>query len=241
MSAPLTEYTRTEALVADTLALTTRPVAVAFRETPPIGVAKFEGAVASTCSFWRLAASRPPFYTVQADHYNCPIGAYTHNIPLPENRAPELTQTLELMARLEYVRMEEVPAIPRLTTSPHVIVYGSLGDMPVRADVVVLSGRPQQLMWLQEAALRAGAAVTTQLLGRPTCMALPIAMTGTFAASLGCVGNRIYTDTPDDEIYVTVAGRDIGRIAEQLATIRAANQMLADYHRERRRTLSASA
>ena len=52
------------------------------------------------------------FYTVAADHYNCPIGSYTHNIALPPERAPELEQTFSLMASLGYVKMEEVPGIP---------------------------------------------------------------------------------------------------------------------------------
>ena len=29
------------------------------------------------------------FYTVPGDHYNCPIGAHTHSLPMPEARAKE--------------------------------------------------------------------------------------------------------------------------------------------------------
>jgi len=33
-----------------------RPVAVAFRAAPPVGVRRFDGRQPSGCSFWRLAA-----------------------------------------------------------------------------------------------------------------------------------------------------------------------------------------
>jgi len=70
------------------LNLSRRPVAVAFRETPPAGVSAFAGTEPSGCSFWRLAAAGRVFYTVPADHHNCPIGSHTHAITLPPSRAP---------------------------------------------------------------------------------------------------------------------------------------------------------
>lgn len=232
-------YERTEQLFSEALNLTRRPVAIAFRDAAPAGVAKFDGVAPSSCSFWRLAATRAPFFTVPADHHNCPVGSYTHNIPLPPDRAPELEQTLGLMSELGYIRMEEVPGIPRVPESPTVIVYAGLGEMPIDADVVVMTGRPREMMLLQEAALRAGAGTGAPLMGRPTCMAIPAAMTNHTAASLGCIGNRVYTDVPDDEFYVTISGRDVARVAEQLATIVAANAALADHHRSRKSTLTA--
>ena len=91
----------------------------------------------SGCSFWKLAADGRTFSTVASDHYNCPIGSHTHNIPLPESRAHELTDTLSLMAQVGYIRMEEVPAIPRLTRTPGVVVYAPLGASPVDPDAVI--------------------------------------------------------------------------------------------------------
>ena len=87
----------------------------------------------SGCSFWRLAAEGRFFYTVPNDHYNCPIGSYTHNISLPPDRAPELEQTLSLMAGAGYIKMEEVPSIPRLPQTPDSVVYAPLGETPARA------------------------------------------------------------------------------------------------------------
>jgi uncharacterized protein (DUF169 family) len=71
-------------------------------------------------------------------------------------------------------------------------------------------------------------------------MALPAALAGGVVASAGCVGNRVYTDLGEDELYVVVPGRDVGAIAEAAATIAEANTALAAYHRERRRTLATT-
>lgn len=215
-----------------------RPVAVAFLKEPPAGVPKFEGVMPSGCSFWRLAAEGRVFYTIPADHYNCPIGSYTHNIALPPDRAPELEQTLSLMGTLGYVRMEEVPAIPRLPESPAAVVYAPLSETPVAPDVVIFSGRPGRLMLLAEAALRAGVSANAPLLPRPTCMALPAAMAKGMVTSSACIGNRVYTDLGEDELYAIVAGRDLPRLLDELDTIQSANAQLAEYHRGKRQSLA---
>jgi len=63
-----------------------RPVAVAFLDAAPAGVARFDGTEPSSCSFWRLAAAGRIFYTVPENHFNCAVGAYTHNIALSPER-----------------------------------------------------------------------------------------------------------------------------------------------------------
>ena len=136
------DYRAVEQQLTGALSLTRRPVAVAFRSSAPPGVSKFGGTEPSGRSFWRLAADGGVFYTVAGDHANCAIGSYTHNIPLPAERASELPQTLSLMAELGYLKMEEVPGIPRLPESPGVVIYAPLGDSPVDPDVVLVAGRP---------------------------------------------------------------------------------------------------
>jgi len=154
-----------------------------------------------------LAAEGHTFYIVPADHYNCPIGSYTHNIPLPPAREPELMQTLSLMSEIGYIRLEEVPGVPRLAQTPGVVIYSPLAGAPVDPDVVVIAGRPGRLMLLQEAAVRAQQA-TAPMLGRPTCMAIPAALASApVVSSLGCVGNRVYTSLGDDQNYVVVNER----------------------------------
>jgi uncharacterized protein (DUF169 family) len=213
---------------------------VAFLKAPPSGIEKFEGAMPSGCSFWRLAADGRTFYTVAADHYNCPIGSYTHSIALPPDRAPELEQTLSLMGMLGYVKMEEVAGIPRLPEPPSAVVYAPLGDTPVDPDVVIFAGRPARLMLLSEAALRAGVSANAPLLPRPTCMALPAALAQGVVTSSGCIGNRVYTDLGEDELYAVVPGRDLARLVDELQTITTANAQLAEYHRGKRATLATA-
>lgn len=233
------DYRGLEKRIVDGLHLERRPVAVSFRDAAPSGVPKFAGSMPSGCSFWPLAMRGRVFYTVPADHYNCAVGSHTHNIPLPAERAQELPQTLAFMTGLGYVKMDEVPGIPQLPRAPGVVVYAPLGDTPVDPDVVLFVGRPGRVMLLQEAALRAGVGARVPFLGRPTCMALPAALAGGAVASTGCIGNRVYTELSDDELYVAVPGKELGRVAEELATITHANATLADYHRERRRTLAS--
>ena len=221
-----------------TLELKRPPIAVAFLDAPPPGIAPFSGTVPSGCTFWRIAMSGEVFYTVPGDHYNCPVGSHTHNLPLPVARAAELEQTLAFMTGIGYVRMEEVPAIPRLPRTPGAIVYAPLANTPVEPDVVLFAGAPGRIMLLQEAATRAGVAARVPFLGRPTCMALPAALADGVVASTACIGNRVYTDIADDELYVVVPGKSLAQVAGEVAVIAEANARLAEYHRGRRHALA---
>jgi uncharacterized protein (DUF169 family) len=222
------------------LHLSRRPVAVALLDHEPAGIPKFTGSAPSGCSFWRLAAGGRTFFTVQADHYNCPVGSYTHNIQLPPDRGKELDETLGMMFEAGYLRPEEVPGIARLPVAPRAIVYAPLGETPVDASVVLTIGTPKTAMLLTEAAARAGRGPSRPLLGRPTCMAIPVALTGGIAGSLGCIGNRVYTDLGDDEMVVAVAGRDLTPVVEALETIVSANLRQAEYARQRRQQLASA-
>jgi len=234
----MVDYRVLEGRLSEVLGLTRRAVAIAFRDAAADDVSKFTGTQPSGCSFWRIAAEGRTFYTIPSDHYNCPIGSYTHNLALPQDRSQELTQTLTLMAGIGYIKMEEVAGIPRLPQSPGVVIYAPLGDTPVEPDVVLFVGRPGRVMLLQEAALRAGVGAQLPLLGRPTCMALAAALAHGVVASTGCIGNRVYTDVGEDDLYVVVPGKDLPRVADEAQTIAAANAKLSDYHRERRQTLT---
>lgn len=234
----MTDYRSLEQRLSEALGLERRPVAVTFQQSPPAGVSKFSGTVPSGCSFWRIAAGGQTFYTVPSDHYNCPIGSHTHNIPLPEGRTRELDQTLSLMTSVGYIRMEEIPGIYRLPRTPGVVIYAPLGETPVDPDVVLVAGRPGRVMLLGEAALAARAGSQSPLLGRPTCMAIPAAMVHGVVVSSGCIGNRVYTDLGEDELYVVIPGQDLAKVVDQIQTVATANAQLADYHRGRRQTLA---
>jgi len=237
MSEPMTDYRNLEAQLNSALCLKRRPVAVAFRDRAPAGVRKFTGTEPSGCSFWRLAGEGKMFYTEPRAHYNCAIGCFTHNIPLPAERAGEMEQTLGFMMNLGYVKPEDLERITRLRQTPQCVIYAPLGETPVEPDVVLFAGQPGRLMLLQEAAIRADVG-TESSLGRPTCMALPAALDRGLVASSGCIGNRVYTELGEDELYVAVRGSDLPQIARELETIVTANARLAEYHQARRKELA---
>ncbi|HZT28593.1 MAG TPA: DUF169 domain-containing protein [Bryobacteraceae bacterium] len=227
------DYGSLERQFMDVLGASRAPVAVAFRDAPPEGVSPFAGMVPSGCTFWRLAAGGRSFYTVQKDHYNCPIGSYTHNVALPPERAGELMRTLTLMSDVGYIRMEEIPGVFKLAAPPSVVVYAPLRDTPVDPDVVLFAGRPGRIMVLMEAAGRAGIAANLPMLTRPTCMAIPAAMNQGSVASAGCIGNRVYTGLGEDEFYMAVPGSRLEALALNLQTVSGANATLAQYHEAR--------
>jgi len=135
--------------------------------------------------------------------------------------------------------MEEIPGVFQLLAPPKVIVYSPLADAPIPPSVVLAAGKPGRIMMLSEAATRAGAMSSLPLLGRPTCMAIPAALANGAVMSAGCIGNRVYTDIGEDELYVVWRGADLERIAAELDTIQSANQTLTAYHQDRRRTLTS--
>ena len=220
--------------------LARRPVAVTFLDTAPVNVPKFSGTEPSGCSFWRLAAGGQVFYTVPENHFNCAVGAYTHNIALSPEREKETEQTLKMMFDLGYVKPEEVPQIPRLPKAPVAILYAPLGESPVAPDVVLFACKPAAAMLLNEAANRAGVASGAPALGRPTCMALPASLQHGSILSLGCIGNRVYTGLAEDEMYLVLRGRDLAAAADALEVITSANAALNDYARGRREQLATS-
>ena len=238
----MADFALIEKQLTSALGLNRRPVAIAFRESAPAGVAPLNGTQPSGCSFWRLASAGQTFCTVPSDHYNCPIGSYTHNIALPKEREPELTNTLTLMVNAGYIKMHEVPGIPRLPKTPAITIYAPLGATPVDPDAVLVSGTPGRLMLLHEAATRAldDRAMPVPLLGRPTCMAVPAALSSGMASSFGCIGNRVYTGISDEEFYTVVAGRHLAAVLAELDTITSANAALTAYHTERRAALATA-
>jgi uncharacterized protein (DUF169 family) len=218
----------------DLLGLKTPPVALTFRVSAPPGVPHVASAGPSGCTYWKRAAEGETFYTDAADHYHCPIGAYTHGIDLPPAQMQELQGVMGTMMSLGYLRGEEVPGIPRRQEPFGVAVYGPLADAAEPPDVVLVRGNARQLMLLEEAVEAAGISGPAPLTGRPTCAAIPLAMqTQRSVSSLGCIGNRVYTELPDDEFYYALPGKHLAAVADKLATIVNANAELEKYHRAR--------
>lgn len=233
----MADYKKIEQQLTKSLGLKRRPVAVTFADEAA-GMTKFEGMQPSGCSYWRLAGEGKSFYTEQSDHQNCVIGAHTHNIQLPESKQKELGDKLGFMSEIGYIRMEEVAKIPQVPFHPKKIVYTPLSESKTTPDVVIVVAKPAKIMLASEAAMRADIAAQLQALGRPTCMAIPAAMSGGVTASAGCIGNRTYTEIGDDELYVAIPGKDLEKFCEGLATIVSANAILSEYHQGRKAELT---
>jgi uncharacterized protein (DUF169 family) len=222
----------------DLLQLRTAPVALAFLDAPPADLPRMAEAAPSGCTFWKRAAAGQAFYTEVSDHFNCPIGAYTHGANLPSAQAKELQGVVQTMIKLSYLSAEEVPGIPRRQGVLGVVLYAPLAAAPFEPEVVLVCGNARQIMLLAEAAQAAGVGAEAPLMGRPTCAAVPtVLQTQRSAASLGCIGNRVYTEMADDELYFALPGGQLGRVVEKLATIVNANRELEKYHRARLATV----
>ena len=142
-------------------------------------------------------------------------------------KAEELQSLVGTMIQLQYLSSDEVPG----DTSPRSSRCRSRRTRrPTRAtfaaDVVIFSGNARQIMLLSEAARAAGAFETGTTMGRPACAMLPQAIgTASSVASIGCIGNRVYTELADDELYLTVPANALDAMLDKLAH---------DRHRQRR-------
>jgi uncharacterized protein (DUF169 family) len=220
--------------IAELLNLSVSPVAIAFVDAPPLGMRRVEATEPAGCGYWKRAAEGEVFYTEADDHKRCPVGAHTHHVPLSADEQQELMGLVGTMVGLSYIKMEEVPEIPRRKAPMRVAVYGPLGALPVPPDVVLVRGEARQLMLLAEAARTAGVEGDSATMGRPTCAVLPQAINSArTAASFGCVGNRVYTGAADSEGYFAIPGPKLKTVETALATIVRANIELEKFHRAR--------
>jgi uncharacterized protein (DUF169 family) len=218
----------------DLLGLRWPPVALAFRPAAPPGVRRVDTPGPAGCAYWKLAAEGQIFYTEAADHYNCPVGAHTHGVMLPPERAKELESVIETMVGIQYIRMEEVATLPRRDEPFGVAVYAPLAEAPCDPDVVLVRGSARQVMLVAEAARAADIGHDGATMGRPACAMIPEAMrSARGTTSLGCIGNRVYTGLGDDELYFAIPGPKVKEVVRKLETIIEANRILEGYHRAR--------
>ncbi|HJU04320.1 MAG TPA: DUF169 domain-containing protein [Nitrospiraceae bacterium] len=216
------------------LELRVPPVAIAFRDAPPAGMKRIESPAPAGCGYWRLAMEGEVFYTEAMDHYTCPVGAHTHGVELPPDVAQELHGLVRTMVQMQYIKMEEIPHIPRRQDPFRFALYASLADAPFEPDLVLIRGTAKQLMLVAEAAQAAGIASGGATMGRPTCAILPESLqSGQATASFGCIGNRVYTELADDEGYYAIPGGKVGEVISKLTPIVEANRQLKAFHQTR--------
>lgn len=214
----------------------TAAVAVTFCDTVPEGVPTVARREASSCSYWRKAAAGETFATTNADHLGCPIGAVTHGAAIPADVGAELEDLVGQMIEVGYLTAADVEALPRRSQAIGCVVYAPLRDAPVTVDVVLLKGDARAMMLAIEAAQAAGIGHDGAVMGRPTCAFIPVAMdSGSLVTSLGCIGNRVYTDIDDGDLYAALPAGELDSLIGSLARMRVANDLLEGLHRERRR------
>jgi hypothetical protein len=94
------------------LELALPPVAVSITDVAPPNIPCYDGVVPAGCVFWQQAATRT-FVTSAKGHALCSIGVHTHHLRQPAlSHLTDLGETLKAMCDLDYVRPEEVAAIP---------------------------------------------------------------------------------------------------------------------------------
>ena len=222
------------------LELSLPPIAVAFVDALPDGIARYDGSVPAGCVFWQEAARRT-FATSAEHHALCSIGIHTMNLSeAPASQSDELQAALEAMMGLDYVREEEVAAIPVVRDEVRHALYGPLADFPTEPDVVLLFADSRQALVLSEAVGRVDGGVPPAM-GRPACAALPQAFNhGLAAMSLGCCGARAYLDAlSDDTALWALPGSRLDQYCEQITTFANANRTLAVFHERRREDVEA--
>ena len=217
------------------LDLSLPPIAVAFRDAVPDGVPEFDGSVPAGCVFWQEAARRT-FATSAGHHALCSIGIHTLNLShAPASQPDELQSALEAMMGLDYVRAEEVAAIPVVQREVQHAIYGPLADFPTDPDVLLLFANSRQGLVLSEALGRVDGGVPPAM-GRPACAAVPQALNHDRATmSLGCCGARAYLDALSDDVAMwALPGSRLDRYCEQITGFARANKTLTMFHERRR-------
>ncbi len=234
------KYETQAAQLEESLQLSLPPVAVAFTDDPQGGISSYSDVAPAGCYFWQ-EASQKVFSTSAQDHELCAIGVHTHNLAgASAAQETELMTALEAMQGLDYVREEEVAAIPVMQQPVQHAVYGPLADFPMDADVVLLFAHAQQSLILTEAVARVDEGVPPAM-GRPACAVVPQVRNGGRAAmSLGCCGARAYLDALSDDIALwAIPGENLESYCREISGLAKSNGILTVFHERRREDVAA--
>jgi uncharacterized protein (DUF169 family) len=217
--------------LTDLLALSHPPIALAFVDAEPDGLAGAGKPVPSACTFWRRA-ELGTFYAPAAAHFNCPVGSMVMGFDLPAEVSDQLGGLVQSMCDASYLSMDEAAKIPGVGKRSAGIIYGPLSEFPLDPDVVVLWVNVAQAMLYAEASGRAAWTNTQmEVSGRPGCAALPLAMnTGEPRMSLGCAGMRTFTEIGDDLTLAVLPGSGIGQFLGALSQTATANAAMRSFY-----------
>ncbi len=217
------------------LELALPPIALSFADGAPANVPSYDRVVPAGCVFWQKAATRT-FVTTAKDHALCSIGVHTHHLadPAPSQQA-ELAEALKVMSDLDYVRPEEVAAIPVIKRQVKHVIYGPLAEFPLDPEVVLLFAHSRQGLILSEAIARVDEGIPAAM-GRPACAVVPQVLNlGNAAMSLGCCGARAYLDLLTDSVAMwALPASKLERYCTEIAALARANKTLTAFHSRRR-------
>lgn len=232
--------------LAEYLGLAVLPIGIAFRQptdTPgiaPVGLAHpaptedgRTGAVSAPCVFWTLGAERV-FSTIEADHGNCSVGAYTHGF----KRLDEVAGQADVTALVQsgWVGEADFPRIPAIKDKPGSIVYGPLEALPVEPDIVFLRLNAKQAMVLDDAL------GGVRFEGKPQCHILAIAKDSQeVAISVGCMLSRVRTGMASGELSCAIPFSKLPCIVIALRQNGETEQQVAKYAAMDARRFSGSA
>jgi uncharacterized protein (DUF169 family) len=220
--------------LTQSLDLTQPPIAVCLLDELPRVVDLWSGPAPAGCRFWQEASTRV-FATAPADHANCAIGQYTHNLAMTPASEKDLGDALRILDSLSYVRAQDIPSIPVLQSRPKYVLYGPLASVPAVPDVVLLFVKAGQTLILSEASWQVEGGMPPAM-GRPACAVVSQAANSARSAlSLGCCGARAYLDVLTDDVALyALPGRGLDALAERIAALASANETLTKFHQIRR-------
>lgn len=225
------DHATTAQRLSTLLSLQHPPIALAFVDEPPEGIAQASTPVPSACTFWRQAEQRT-FYAAAAQHFNCPVGSMVMGFDLPPTVNEQLGGLVQSMCDAQYLSMDEAAKIPTVGRRSAGIVYGPLSEFPLDPDLVVLWVNVTQAMLYSEAAGRAAwTSAPMDVSGRPGCAALPLALRNNQPGmSLGCAGMRTFTEIGDDlNLAALPAAALPGFVGSLAATVEANTAMRSFY------------
>jgi uncharacterized protein (DUF169 family) len=226
--------------LVSSLDLALPPIAVSVSDVAPANIPGYDGVVPAGCVFWQQAATRT-FVTSVKDHALCSIGVHTHHLSQPAlSHLADLGETLKAMCDLDYVRPEEVGAIPVIKRQVNYVVYGPLSQFPLFPDVILLFAHARQGLILSEAVARVDKGIPPAM-GRPACAVVPQVLNhGNAALSLGCCGARAYIDALTDDMAMwALPGGKLEHYCAEIAVLARANKTLTTFHSRRRQDVES--
>lgn len=212
------------------LDLTSPPIQISYLESPPTGVPAHPGGSPSVCTFFAEGQQRA-FYADTKAHEACEVGAFVLGIPPEGELGTRVMGMIGLMQKEGYLHAGEEAKVPHNAKAPRYVAYGPLGSLPAPPTSVLLFAPARSAMLAMEAAPQGPVPMN----GRPMCAIVPTLNDGAkVALSLSCVGSRIFTQMPDDQVVVGIRGDYLSTYAADVRRVRRANDLIGKENWRRR-------